>query len=35
MIGVNVAKEVKKPDPAFSGEEDPVEDENENSPLLS
>ncbi|KAG8007983.1 Solute carrier family 46 member 3 [Nibea albiflora] len=35
VIGVNVAKEVKKPDPALSGEEDPVEDENENSPLLS
>ncbi|XP_044077491.1 solute carrier family 46 member 3 [Siniperca chuatsi] len=35
LRGVDVAKEVKKPEPYISGEEDPVEDQNENSPLLS
>ncbi|XP_070773439.1 lysosomal proton-coupled steroid conjugate and bile acid symporter SLC46A3 [Enoplosus armatus] len=35
LIGVDVAKEVKKPEPFVSGEDDPVEDQNENNPLLS
>lgn len=35
LIGVDVAREVKKPEAALSGEEDPVEDENDNSPLPS
>lgn len=35
VIGPDVAKEEKKPDPVFSGEEDPVEDQNDDSPLFS
>ncbi|KAM9347979.1 lysosomal proton-coupled steroid conjugate and bile acid symporter SLC46A3 isoform 1-T1 [Symphorus nematophorus] len=34
LIGVDVDKEVKQPEPVLAGEEDPVEDLNENSPLL-
>ncbi|XP_020495494.1 lysosomal proton-coupled steroid conjugate and bile acid symporter SLC46A3 [Labrus bergylta] len=34
LIGVDVPVEVGKPEPVYSGEEDPVEDLNENSPLL-
>lgn len=35
LIGVEVAKEVKKPEPVLSGEEDPFEDQNDSSPLLN
>ena len=35
LIGVDVAEEVKKPEPVYSGEEDIVEDANDNSPLIS
>lgn len=33
-MGVDVAKEEEKPEPVLSGEEEPVEDQNDNSPLL-
>nr|XP_046265985.1 solute carrier family 46 member 3 [Scatophagus argus] len=35
LIGVDVPKEEKKPESVFSGEEEPVEDQNDNSPILS
>uniref|UniRef100_UPI0037E90665 lysosomal proton-coupled steroid conjugate and bile acid symporter SLC46A3 n=1 Tax=Semicossyphus pulcher TaxID=241346 RepID=UPI0037E90665 len=35
LIGVDVPNEEKKAEPVYSGEEEPVEDLNENSPLLS
>ncbi len=34
VIGVDVAKEEKRSEPIFSGEEDPVEDLNDNSPII-
>ncbi|XP_034747017.1 solute carrier family 46 member 3 [Etheostoma cragini] len=35
LIGVDVADEVKNPEPVFLGEDDLVQDQKENSPLLS
>ncbi|KAM7398100.1 hypothetical protein PAMA_006126 [Pampus argenteus] len=35
LVGVDVTKENKEPEPFCSGEQDPVEDENKNNPLLS
>lgn len=35
VVGVDVAKEVQKPDAVLSGEEVLVEDENDNSPLIN
>ncbi|KAM8742416.1 lysosomal proton-coupled steroid conjugate and bile acid symporter SLC46A3 [Acanthopagrus schlegelii] len=34
VIGVDVAKEEEKPEPVLSGEEEPVDDQNDSSPLL-
>lgn len=35
LIGVDVAKEEKMPEPVLSGEEDPGEDPNDNRSLLN
>ena len=35
LIGVDVPDEVKTPEPGLLGEEDPVDDQNENRPILS
>lgn len=35
LTGVEVAKDVKKPEPVLLGEEDPSEDQNDSSPLLN
>lgn len=35
VIGVDVAIEEKKPEPVFSAEEGPVEDQNDTASLLS